>query len=190
MKTFFIIPGFKQKVNDKSFVWLKDFLTKKGFRVVMVPVKWNRTTLTDCAVLFEDFFDENRGAENYVLGFSYGAIIALMTAEKLQPKKLFLCSLSSDFKEDVPSMSDAIKRYIGKRRVDDCLTRSGKDIAKKLSIPTVIFYGDKEGIEYPQLKKRCEETARLSARTKIVIVKNSPHDISFPSYKKAICDYV
>lgn len=190
MKTFFVIPGFKQKTNDKNFVWLKKILVEKGFRVIIVPVEWRRTTLTDCAFSFEYFFNKNRSEENYVLGFSYGAVIALITAEKLQPKKLFLCSLSSDFKEDVSSMSDVVKRYIGKRRVDDCLTRSGKDIAKKLSIPTIIFYGDKEGIKYPQLKKRCEETAHLSANTKIVVVKNSPHDISFPSYKKAICEHV
>lgn len=186
MKTFFIIPGFKQKANDKSFVWLKKILVEKGFYVVVVPVKWNRTTLTDCALSFEDFFDKNKSIENYVLGFSYGAVIAFMTAEKLQPKKLFLCSLSSDFKEDVSSMSNAIKRYIGKRRVDDCFTRSGKDIAKKLSISTVVFYGEKEGVEYPQLKKRCEETACLARKAELVIVEDSPHDISFPSYKEAL----
>jgi hypothetical protein len=83
-------------------------------------------------------------------------------------------------------MSNFIKQYIGKKRVLDCLTRSGKDIAKKLTIPTIIFYGELEGKLYPQLKKRCEETAKLVRNSKLIIVKNSPHDISHPDYIKAI----
>ena len=109
-----------------------------------------------------------------------------MSAEKLKPEKIFLCSLSPDFKEDVSSMNNFIKQFIGKRRVQDCLTRSGKDVAKKLTVPTVIFYGELEGKQYPQLKKRSEETAKITRNSKLIVVKNSPHDISHPNYIEAI----
>lgn len=186
MKTIFVIPGFKQKPASKSFVWLKKFLNEKNFDVKIVPIIWNYKTITDYCLQFEKFYDENKGKENYILGFSYGAVIAYITAEKLQPKKIFLCSLSPDFKEDVSSMNNFIRCYIGKRRVKDCMTRSGKDIAKRLTLPTVIFYGEKEGEQYPQLKKRCEETALLAKNAKLIIVKDSLHDIANPEYMEAI----
>ena len=186
MKKIFIIPGFKQKPTDKYFIWLKKFLVDQKFNAVMVPITWNRRTMSDYVSEFEGFYNKHKGDKNYILGFSYGAVITFITAEKLKPKKIFLCSLSSDFKEDVGHMSNFIKKYIGKRRILDCLTRSGKSIAKELTIPTVIFYGEKEGKQYPQLKKRCEGTAKLARNSKLVIVKNSPHDISHPNYMNAI----
>jgi pimeloyl-ACP methyl ester carboxylesterase len=152
----------------------------------MAPITWNYKTMSDYITEFENFYNKSKSEENYILGFSYGAVIAFSTAEKLHPRKLFLCSLSSDFKEDVASMSDTIKRYIGEKRVADCLTRSGKEIAKKLTVPTLVFCGEKEGRAYPQLKKRCEETVQLASNAKLIIVKDSPHDIAYPEYVMAI----
>ena len=186
MKKNFIIPGFKQKPTHKSFVWLKEFLNQKGFEVVLVPITWERRTMTNYVSEFENFYNKNKTQENYIVGFSYGAVITLMTAEKLKPQKIFLCSLSPDFKEDVKYMSSFIRRYIGKRRVADCLRRSGHDVAKTLTIPAVIFYGEKEGKQYPRLKKRCEETAHLAKNATLVVVKDSPHDISHHEYVQAI----
>ena len=77
--------------------------------------------------------------------------MAFSTAEKLGIKKLYLCSLSPDFLEDVTGMQDWIKKYIGIRRLEDCLTRSGREVARKLTVPTVIFYGEKEADEFPQI---------------------------------------
>jgi len=186
MKKIFIIPGFQQKAADKHFVWLKKFLTKQGFGVSMVPVTWERRTMADYTAEFEAFYKKHKVDNNYVLGFSYGAVVAFITANKLRPKKIFLCSLSPDFKEDVANTKRWILNYVGKNRVADSLGRSGKKFAKELAVPAVIFYGEKEGRQYPQLKKRCEETVKLARRAKLVIIKNSPHDIAFSEYIEAI----
>ena len=50
----------------------------------------------------------------------------------------------------------------------------------------VVMYGEKEGSDYPLLKKRSEETANLATSSKLIIVENAPHDISFPEYQTAI----
>lgn len=185
-KTFFIIPGFKMQAKDKSFSWLVKFLRSKDFDVVKVPVQWSRTTLSQNAVEFKKFYNQNKGSSNYILGFSYGAIIALLTANDLRPKKLFLCSLSPDFREDIKNRKDWISKYIGKNRSIDVLTRSGRNLAKSLSIPTIVFYGEREGRIYPDLKKRCLETAQLARKAKLVIVKNTPHKIDHQAYIEAI----
>jgi predicted alpha/beta hydrolase family esterase len=99
-KTFFIIPGFKQKPTAKSFDWLREFLSKRGLKVVVVPIKWNYHVMSDWVKEFTTSYNTHKTDINYILGFSYGAVIALLVANILKPEKIFLCSLSSDFKED------------------------------------------------------------------------------------------
>jgi len=174
------------QTTDKPFVWLIHFLNSKGFKVVGVPVKWKRSTLTKNAEDFKKFFNINKGKINYVLGFSYGAVINLITANELKPNKIFLCSLSPDFKEDNKDIKNWIKNYLGKNRMEDTQTRSGIKMAKELSVPSVVFYGEKEGKQYPKLKNRSEETVKLAKSSKLVIVKNAPHKIDHFSYIEAI----
>jgi esterase/lipase len=187
MKKIFLIPGFKQKTNDIMFLHLKTFLKKINFEVFPVPINWNYKTMTDYVSEFKEFYNKNKGNDdNYILGFSYGAVIALMTAEDLKPNKIYLCSLSPDFKEDLIDMKPWILKYIGKRRCEEIKKRSGIEIAKELNTPAVVFYGEKEAEKFPDIKKRCEETARYAKNTKLVIVKNAPHDISHPEYITAL----
>lgn len=185
-KTFFIIPGFKQKPTAKDFVWLKEFLADRGFKVVIVPIKWNYRTMSDWVEEFIAIYNANKTEDNYILGFSYGAVIAFLSANTVKPKKILLCSLSSDFKEDIPSMQKWIRNYVGKKRMAEMCKISAVDTAKKLKIPSVVFYGDVEGRRYPQLKIRCEETTKIACNSKLVIVKDAPHDIAHPNYRKAI----
>ncbi|MBP6881689.1 MAG: hypothetical protein KBC35_03625 [Candidatus Pacebacteria bacterium] len=185
-KIFFLIPGFKEQASDEQYQWLIKHIQKAGWKVVKVPVEWNRTTLSKNARVFEVFFNTHKGRENRVLGFSYGAVITLLTANKLQPDKIYLCSLSPDFREDVDSMPVWLKKYIGKKRLLDVETRSGIVIAKQLSIPSVVFYGEEEGCEYPSLKKRCEEISLYAKNSRLVAVENAPHKIDHPQYIKAL----
>lgn len=185
-KTVFIVPGFKMKATGRSFAWLVKFLETKGVNVVKTPVTWNYKTLSQNTNEFVKFYNAHKTIENYVLGFSYGAVITLLTANILKPKMIYLCSLSPDFSEDIGSVDSKIIKYVGKKRFKDMRTRSGRIIAKKLSVPSVIFYGEIEGKKYPQLKKRCKETASLAKNSKLIIVKNSPHRINFPQYIEAI----
>jgi len=185
-KTFFLIPGFKMQIRDKSFGWLVKFLKDQGFRVVGVPVKWRYQTLSQNAESFKEFFNKNKGEVNYILGFSYGAVITLLTANELNPKKIFLCSLSPDFPEDTVHMKRWIMKYIGKKRFDDVKTRSGRKLAKELKVPSVVFYGEKEGKQYPRLKVRCEETVKLAKNSKLIIIKNATHKIDHPAYIEAV----
>lgn len=185
-KTIFLVPGFKTQITDPLYRELLSYLKSKSYTIRPVPITWNNRTVTKNAEEFVNYFEKNKGKVNYVLGFSYGAVISLIVAEKIKPKRLILCSLSPDFTEDSKTMPAWLKKYIGVNRYLDIKTRSAINLAKTLSIETVIFYGEREGTDYPQLKKRCEETAKLAMDSKLVVVKNAPHDISFPTYIAAI----
>lgn len=185
-KNIFIIPGFKEKIRNNRYLWLKNFLKEKGFSVFIAPIKWNYKTMNDYVSEFKTFYEKHKSTNNYILGFSYGAVIALLTANDLKPKKLYLCSLSPDFKEDMPNMKKWLLKYIGKRRIGEIKKRSGKEIAQNLKISSIIFYGEKEAKLYPQLKIRCEETAKLANNSKLIIVKNAPHRIDYKEYKNSL----
>lgn len=185
-KTIFLIPGFKTQITDPLYRELVSYLKSKNYTVQPVPIVWKNRTVTKNAEEFVNYFEKNKGKVNFVLGFSYGAVIALMTAEKIHIKKLILCSLSPDFKEDSITMPAWLKKYIGVNRYIDTTTRSANNLAKSLCVETVIMYGEKEGVGYPQLKKRCEETAKSANNAKLIVVKNAPHDISYPTYIEAI----
>lgn len=183
---FFIVPGFKEQATEKQYRWLISYIKKSGWNVVTVPVQWNNRTLSQNAADFTSFYNQHKGTTNYILGFSYGAVITLLSTESIQPTKIYLCSLSPDFKEDSDAMSEWIKKYIGKKRFQDIQTRSALKISQKLSINTTIFYGGAEGEEFPSLKKRCEETAKLAKEAKLVVIPNAPHKIDYPEYQISI----
>lgn len=184
--TFFIIPGFKQKSSDTNFRWLISYVKKKGFNVILVPIKWNYRVMSDYIEDFKKYYLAHKSITNYILGFSYGAVIAFSSANELSPNKIFLCSLSPDFKEDISSMKAWVKKIVGTKRLKDTRARSAKSIAQNLNVPSIIFYGEKEGRHYPQLKTRCEETAGLAKNSKLVIVPHAPHKIDHPKYVEAV----
>ena len=173
-------------MTNPRYRWLVAYLQNNRYDVQLVPITWNYRTVTQNAEEFLNFYNKNKSTENYILGFSYGAAIALMTANQTRPEKIILCSLSPDFKEDTKAMPKWFKNLIGKNRYADSKTRSARKIAKSVDTKLAILYGEKEGNEYPQLKKRSEETARLAAHSQLIVVGNAPHDISFPSYQAAI----
>lgn len=185
-KTIFLIPGFKTQMNEVRYQWLVLYLQSKKYTVHAVPITWKNKTISQNAEEFLNYFESKKVKNSYILGFSYGAVIALVTANITDPKKLILCSLSPDFKEDSKAMPDWIRRYIGTRRYADTSTRSAAMLAKSLTAKTLILYGEREGMNYPQLKKRCEETAKLAENSKLIVVKDAPHDISFTAYQQAI----
>lgn len=185
-KTFFIIPGFKQQATDKNYSWLIKLLKGKGYKVVPVPVNWNFKVLSENAEEIADFLKLYPTEEKYILGFSYGAVLIMLIANQFKFKKIYLCSISPDFLEDTKSISQEIRKYIGKRRYLDTQNRSALNIAKTINVPVTIFYGEQEGKDFPQLKKRCEETSQVVLKSKLVVIKNAPHRIDDSNYRLAI----
>jgi pimeloyl-ACP methyl ester carboxylesterase len=186
VKTFFLIPGFKTQINAAEYKWLISYLQDKGIRVIKVPVNWYRTNLSVNAAEFVEFYNTHKTSDNFVLGFSFGAVLALRTANIIKPKKIFLCSLSPVFCEDLDSKDNSLTKYLGKKRSTDLATISAEKLATELTIPSVIMYGDKEAEKHPLLRKRCEQTSILAKNSTLVIVKGAPHQINFPTYREAI----
>ena len=169
-RTFFILAGFKHSPREPQFDWLEEFLKSEGFKVVKVDIHWRHRVMTDYVQEFEDFFEQHKTGENYVLGFSYGAMIAMISASKLSPDGVYLCSLSPYFQEDLEKLKPWWRAVLGLRRLADFKNYSAREISKGLKIPTIVFYGTAEAEKYPELKTRCEETAKLAQNSKLIVV--------------------
>lgn len=165
---------------------MRPFFSKLGFDVKIFAADWEYHVMSDYISDFKDFYNKNKGTKNYLLGFSYGAMIALLTAKYLQPDRLYLCSLSPYFKEDMSTLRQDWRKKTGMRRCSDFLNHNFKQATKNLSIPTVVLYGAEEGVKYPTLKKRCEAAHKTLVKSKLVVVKGAPHKIDHPEYIKAI----
>src|SRR5579872_1101996 len=96
-KLIFIVPGFKHQANEPQYKWMKIYFKSLGFGVKVVPILWDRRVMSQYIEQFKDYYSRNKGDTNYVLGFSFGAMIAMISAPNLHPTRLYLCSLSPYF---------------------------------------------------------------------------------------------
>jgi esterase/lipase len=185
-KTIFIATGFKEAASDSQYDWLRQFFAEQGFTVRIPNIIWSRKVMSDYVSQFEEYYTKYATDTNCILGFSCGAMIALITAQKFRPDRLLLCSLSPYFAEDLPTMRPSWKTILGHRRVTDFANFSARALANQIAMPTNVFYGTVEAKYYPQLKNRCEETAARIPHATITAVPDAPHQIDYPTYVTAI----
>lgn len=195
MKTVFTIAGFD--LHNSSTIKLQllnEGLRKKGYNVVPVDLTWKYKTHTQYIKEFINIYDKHKTKENIVLGNSFGAAVAFMSAPIVKPSKIYLCSLSPFFKEDRGKLSDdyAIDKF-SKHRVEDFWTYSANDIAHGIvrqKISTIIVYGEKEHQTSPVLVERCRQTAKIIAKSELIEIPNCPHNLSDETYSKAMIEMV
>lgn len=185
MKRIFIIPGFKHKSTQKDYLDVVDIFRKKGFEPKIVEVKWNNRTFSQWLNEFLMFYEEHKSDEITLLGFSYGAMIALVAATKIKPTNLILCSLSPYFSEDIPKLKKYWLQSIGKKRVNDFSKLNFKEIAQQIKCKTHLLIGEKESKKYSGLELRVSEANRL-IKSELIRIKNADHNIGQEEYLEAI----
>lgn len=190
----FIVHGFNvhKTAQDKSFELLREGLARQGFRVLPCVISWRQTTISHFAEQFQQFYKDHKSKKNIVIGNSFGAVVAFITAARLKPDLLVLCSLSPFFKEDVQDAAwrrYGVKRF-GQRRMRDIEGQSAHLVAqgiKKAAVETVMTYGELEEKRYPTLVNRVKQTAEELGITPIAF-HNVPHSLDDTSYTMAILD--
>lgn len=193
MKKAFIIRGFRfnHTAADSDFETVRATVSEAGYEPVPVPWMWNYKTMTQYSDKFVRFYNQRKGSENVVIGHSFGAVAALVSASRCKPDLLVLCSLSAYFKEDLPrhSPNDPIYKRMGKRRHADFENLSATIIAKELQtnrIESVMIYGELEKEAYPLLYRRVIETAKILRPGSLIEVPNTEHAIRDEAYLSAL----
>ena len=196
MKTVFILAGFDvhETATSSDYSKLRKGLEREGYTVVPVDISWYRKTPSQYVEEFIKFYKQHKSDRNIIVGNSFGAVIAFLSAPTLQPDILYLCSLSPFFREDRHKRPDDIAIiYFGKRRMEDLWSCSADSIAKAISqtdIKTFVLYGEKEHITSPYLVARCKETASKIKRAKLIEIPNAPHDMGDSVYSDALIETI
>lgn len=192
MKTVFIISGFNLHLSATSndYQDLRDQLADKGYRVVPVPISWMHTTPRQYTAKFIEFYQEHKGSYNLVIGNSFGAVVALLSAPEIKPDELFLCSLSPFFKDDIHAKPDAyFERYFGKKRMAELRSTDFDLLTEQinsLDIRTTITYGQDEHRTSPSLVNRCVDASNKINKSRLIELPNAPHSMEDPKYTEEL----
>jgi alpha/beta superfamily hydrolase len=136
-KIIYIIPGLGERCDESQYQDLAQALEKKGYRVHQVNPNWYRP-------LSEQIFPVEKDA--IVFGFSFGAIIAYLVAQKYPCKKVLLASLSPLETFSFESLVDDYAEHMSKDLAVEIATDVKKiDISlQSLKTPFVTLAGDVE----------------------------------------------
>lgn len=178
-KIVYIIPGFTEDINAKSYQEVIRSFEAQSFRVVPVEISWKYRVMSDYVEEFLDQVSHNKNDEVYLFGFSFGAMIAFISATEIDPRTLFLCSLSPFFKEDLENLPKYVKKDIGKKRLEDLGNYSFKKLAGKINCRTILVAGEKETRD---LLERVENTHKKIKDSELFIINKARHNISQKEY--------
>lgn len=184
-KTVFIIPGYKQRPENKAYREIAKFLKLQGYTPVLISIPWKKTTISKNVEYFLSEYKSTKASKKYILGFSYGAMIAFIAATKVSTSGLILCSLSPYFAEDLPKRRKITSALMRQRYEDfsglNCAELSKKVKAKKI----LMLYGQEEA---STLVKRVTDTFGQvkSPKKYLITVAKSDHEIGNSNYLHSI----
>lgn len=185
-KTVFIIPGYKHRPSQKAYKQLSKMLKKEGYHPIPITIPWKQTTISENTEYFLKRFKKIRRKEKYILGFSYGAMIAFLASTKVSTAGLILCSLSPYFKEDVTKVSAYAASSITTPQYEDFSKLHCARLARKVKAKQILFlHGEKE--TKPLIKRVHEAFGHISSKHKyLVSIKKADHDIGNKNYLRTI----
>jgi len=132
-KNFYIIPGWEDNCNNRQYQKLASVAKEMGYEVVCKNVDWKKPLSQQIFVVLPN---------SVIFGFSLGAILAWLVAQKYPCEHLIVASMTLHESFEKPEDKTSLIELTGKDFVQDIidnLTPSHK--AKKQTV----MYGDLEG---------------------------------------------
>lgn len=179
-RVLYIIPGFCESEKEPAYVQLRELCEAHGFVVRVADITWKYRVMSQYV---DEFLSQVKPSDElYMLGFSYGALVAFLAAPTLNPQTIILCSLSPCFQEDLHKFKDSWKAMTGVRRMKDFEQYSFTTLAQQIFCKTVIVSGTQE---LDVLKERAKAAHKALYDSELVWV-DAPHDISDPKYQRRV----
>lgn len=185
-KTVFVIPGFRHRPKNKAYKAIAKILRSEGYLPVLINIPWKQTTISENTEYFLKKYKKINRKKKYILGFSFGAMIAFLASTKVNVSGLILCSLSPYFKEDLSETNSHMVSSITLQRYEDfsklhCATLAQQTKAEQIHM----LYGSKEA---RSLKRRVSDVfGRISSTHKHLIpIEKTEHNIGDRRYLNKI----
>lgn len=131
-RKFYVIPGWQETCRRKQYQMLAQAVRGLGYEVVFKNVNWQEKLSKQLFVVEKD---------SILFGFSMGAILARLIAQKYKNELVILASMTplKHFRES--NQEKILAEVIGKQIVADVK----KNLILKIKSKKIIIYGDKEG---------------------------------------------
>ncbi len=181
VKVIFVIPGFEESVLADGYREVEKIIKAEGYMPVLVDVSWDGTTVSENTEKFLKVYNNIEADKKYILGFSFGAMIAFLASTKVEVTGLILCSLSPYFSEDLPKIGkywtpSTLKRY------QDFAGLSCNVLAKQLKTQQVLMlYGEEEDKSLVNRVRDAFEKINLSNKY-LVPITGAEHNIGDARY--------
>lgn len=178
-KTIFIIPGYRHKPTGKAYKEIATFLKTEGYTPILVHINWKQTTISQNTEYFLKQYKKIQRKKKYILGFSFGAMIAFLASTKVEVSGLILCSLSPYFTEDLQKVSD-------NPRYRDFTKLHCAALAKQIKAEQILMlYGSRE--EKSLIRRVRQAFADIESSQKYLLpVKATDHTIGNRRYLQTI----
>jgi pimeloyl-ACP methyl ester carboxylesterase len=175
----YVIPGFGDSPSGKPYINVRKCFENAGVQCKVVSIRWKYNSVFDYVDQFMITYRPRKNSEVYIFGFSFGALIALMVSTYINPTKLYLCSLSPFFQEDIKKNGAKDFVSLGKRRGKVLRTIPFSRIARTIKCPTIIVVGE---CELPSVIRRARLVAKEIKRSRLHIASNAGHNLLDEGY--------
>lgn len=181
-KIVFIIPGYKHKPSHRAYSQLAKILKSEGYHPILITIPWEQSTISENTVYFLKEYKKIRAKKKYILGFSFGAMIAFIASTKVSACGVILCSLSPYFKEDLTKAPTSFSSSGTRMLYKDFSQLRCSTLAKQVKAKQILLlYGTNEA---KSLTKRVSQVYRHISVTQkhLIPIKDTEHDIGDRKY--------
>jgi uncharacterized protein (DUF2235 family) len=190
-KVVYIVPALKESPNAEIYKKVGRLFNRARIKPIFVRINWGAKNN-----LMQDYLNQFiktykkvnvKDDEVYIFGFSAGAWIAFMASLEIKPKKVFLCSLSPYFKEDMKFWKKAWIDGIGKKRFNYVKNHKFSGLVRRFRSKAIIFVGkNEEGV----MIRRSRIAHESIKNSKLAMISNGIHDIRQKEYIATLKKYI
>jgi hypothetical protein len=181
-KRVYLIPGFGDSPSASMYARVRKYFRKENISCKLVKIDWEYNSIENYVSQFLLQYKRSENVSNYLFGFSFGALLAFLVTPIINPGKLYMCSISPFFKEDIISRAEFIQS-IGKRRWLALKKISFEMLAKDITCKTIIVVG---GDELPSVKKRAKAAKKCIRTSQLFIAKGATHNLLDEGYNETL----
>jgi len=179
-KVMFIIPGYNHLPTNKAYRQIAKIFKKEDYFPILVKIPWKNTNILENTKYFLKEYKKIKAKKKYILGFSFGAMIAFIASTKVRSSGLILCSLSPFFKEDL-TMSKIIMKKNESFHKLRCVSLAKKIKSKQI----LMMYGAQEARSL--VRRVTDAFNRISSANKFLIsIYKTEHNIGDKRYLNKI----
>lgn len=185
----YIIPGYLFSPEQKQYQKIAEYLQAKNIDPIPVPIAWKERTITESVASFLELDKQQHAIKKDILGFSFGAIIAMIASTSIPVDTLILCSLSPFFQEDLPLIPAKYTQDLTTKQIEEFEVMNNKAIIRNSTARKIILlYGTSEGVF---VEKRAKDTfANISSEKQMIVIDGVKHKIEDEKYQRAIQEVI